>query len=513
MAAVFKATLRGAEGFEKRLVVKQILPEFARDSELIQRFIAEAKLLVELNHANIVRIFELGVERGTYFIAMEYVDGQSLHELRRGPPFSLSEIVLVGASIAKALGYAHKRGIVHRDLTPRNVLIDREGHVFLIDFGLASRVASTDALDYGTEGYAAPEQMEDSGHVEPSADIYSLGKILERLAGRAEPHEGLAQLSVLTAHATKKNPQDRMDASSIEKSLRNLASEGGADERLAQRVDASAAEAGTASAENAFPAAPSLLEGPIPSHNSPSDADPKTASFANRVLELDQPGTRKLPSTTTQEDRAPQGAQKGEALSRSASTRSIFVTMGVFAVLLPLVPIAFVLSGATRSDAGVDPFVRTPGTIGNVASSPSTSLPTAPSQSTTGSQVALPELGLRDAQVAQPLAVLPPSAHRTSTRPDGGPSVSSVSSASAQTTNAFTDLFGEPGTRFRLDGVVLGNAPIRRHAISSGSHRVEATFDPTGESLSESITVHTGETLRIIAKFRSPVPTLTVERQ
>src|SRR6478736_5304350 len=143
MARVFLATLRGAGGFEKRLVVKQIRPELASDARFVERFVEEAKTSVELNHPNIVPVYELGVEAGVYYIAMELCPGVTLAELLSTEgALSPEEGAYVGVELARALGYAHRRaGIVHRDVTPRNVLVDDEGAVRLIDFGIAEPVS------------------------------------------------------------------------------------------------------------------------------------------------------------------------------------------------------------------------------------------------------------------------------------------------------------------------------------------------------------------------------------
>src|SRR5262245_39315752 len=137
MARVFLATLRGAGGFEKRLVVKQIRPELASDQAFVSRFVDEAKTTVELSHGNIAPVYELGVEQGTYYIAMEYCEGVSLTQLLVSGALSPAEGAYVGVEICRALDYAHRRAsIIHRDVTPRNVMIDSEGMVRLIDFGI-----------------------------------------------------------------------------------------------------------------------------------------------------------------------------------------------------------------------------------------------------------------------------------------------------------------------------------------------------------------------------------------
>ena len=150
MARVYQATLRGAGGFEKRLVVKQIRAELASDSAFVKRFVEEAKTAVELSHTNIVPVYELGVEQGVYYIAMELCEGATLSQiLERTGALDPHEGAYVGVEICRALGYAHRRaGIVHRDVTPRNVLIDEEGSCLLYTSpsprdGLLSRMPSS----------------------------------------------------------------------------------------------------------------------------------------------------------------------------------------------------------------------------------------------------------------------------------------------------------------------------------------------------------------------------------
>ena len=143
--ALRRTTLRGAGGFEKRLVVKQIRDELACDDEFVRRFVEEAKTTVALAHPNIVPVYELGVELGTYFLAMEFVEGVSLAELLRAAPGRLTphEGAYIGIEVCRALDYAHRRvGVVHRDVTPRNVMVDEEGQIKVIDFGIASPVAT-----------------------------------------------------------------------------------------------------------------------------------------------------------------------------------------------------------------------------------------------------------------------------------------------------------------------------------------------------------------------------------
>src|SRR5688572_20009977 len=236
MARVFLATLRGAGGFEKRLVVKQIRPELASDQSFIQRFVAEAKTTVELSHANIVPVYELGAEQGIYYIAMEFCEGVSLAELLTAGAASPAEGAYIGVEICRALDYAHRKaGVVHRDVTPRNVMIDPEGMVRLIDFGIAAPASSgrSSGPAFGSPGHMPPEQL-GPGPLTPAADVFAVAVLLvEAWTGRApfrreslaasaramrEPrpelsaaHPSLAALEPLIrsalAHAPRERPQ------------------------------------------------------------------------------------------------------------------------------------------------------------------------------------------------------------------------------------------------------------------------------------------------------------------
>ena len=185
MARVVLATLRGAGGFEKRLVVKQIRDELSFDQQFIRRFVEEAKTTVALSHPNIVPVYELGLEQGTYFLAMELVEGCSIAELVRERNFDGTKRVLspeegayVGMEVCRALDYAHRRmNVVHRDITPRNVMLDEEGQVKLIDFGIAAPALVAGQEILGSPGHMPPEQV-DGKELGPPTDIFAVAVLL-----------------------------------------------------------------------------------------------------------------------------------------------------------------------------------------------------------------------------------------------------------------------------------------------------------------------------------------------
>src|SRR4051812_18936551 len=211
MAEVFKAKSFGVEGFEKVLVIKRILPKLAAHPKFVDMFVHEAKLAVRLSHANIVQVFDLGRvddpagEATSYFIAMEYVPGLDLATVlsrcrrqRLAVPFGMA--VFLAAEVAKALDHAHRRrdeharplGIVHRDISPQNILLSWEGEVKVTDFGIAKAkdsISAEDASDArsgrvrGKLAYMSPEQA-GARELDGRSDLFSLGTVLyEMLAG------------------------------------------------------------------------------------------------------------------------------------------------------------------------------------------------------------------------------------------------------------------------------------------------------------------------------------------
>jgi serine/threonine-protein kinase len=197
MAEIFLASALGAEGFSKDVVLKVIRGFLSSDPVFVEMFVAEARLASQLNHPNIVQVFDFGTHEGEHFIAMEFIRGTSLSELRkraiqrgeRMPPEVAAEIA---AQVARALSYAHELsvegralGIVHRDVTPQNVLLSFDGAVKLSDFGIAKASSShtTPGMLKGKFAYMAPEQSRGEP-VDARTDVFSLGIVLwEMLTG------------------------------------------------------------------------------------------------------------------------------------------------------------------------------------------------------------------------------------------------------------------------------------------------------------------------------------------
>ncbi|MDP2874655.1 MAG: protein kinase [Holophaga sp.] len=213
MAELFKARQRGVHNFEKIVAIKRILPHLSDNDEFVRMFIDEAKLAAQLTHPNIVQIFDLGKAGGFYYIAMEYVDGKDLRSLLRKVreykmPLPEPVAAFVTMKVAGALDYAHrKKGmndkelkLVHRDISPQNVLISSDGSVKLVDFGIAKAATKTTQTVAGAlKGkllYMSPEQALGQP-LDSRSDIYSLGLVLFELLTGERCFQADSELGVL----------------------------------------------------------------------------------------------------------------------------------------------------------------------------------------------------------------------------------------------------------------------------------------------------------------------------
>jgi len=193
MAEVFLAKAYGAHGFEKTLAIKRILPDLARDPEFEQRFIAEAKVAVKLSHTNIVQVMDFGRFAESLFIAMEYVDGLDLAALLRrykdlGARVPIPAAFQIAIEITRGLDYAHQHGVVHRDVSPSNILLSRAGEVKIADFGIAIAARPNRPLAAGTGPrkvmgkwrYMSPEQARGES-LDTRSDLFSAASVMYEL--------------------------------------------------------------------------------------------------------------------------------------------------------------------------------------------------------------------------------------------------------------------------------------------------------------------------------------------
>ncbi len=196
---------------DRRVALKVLFAEFARDPAFVQRFRREAQSAANLNHPNIVAVFDWGEEDGTYFIVMEYVEGRSLREaIQAEGPLYPNLAADLASDIAGALGFAHRNGVVHRDVKPGNILLTPQGQVKVTDFGIA-RAGGHEALTQtgsvmGTATYFSPEQAQGLP-VDARADVYSLGVVLYEMVCGVPPFSGESPISVAYKHVREEPPR------------------------------------------------------------------------------------------------------------------------------------------------------------------------------------------------------------------------------------------------------------------------------------------------------------------
>src|SRR6202142_2501464 len=201
MAEVFLAR---DQLLDRPVALKALPPEYARDPTFVERFRREAQAAANLNHPNIVAIYDWGQESGTYFIVMEYVEGRSLRDLiRNDGPLDPGQAADITAEIASALAFAHRSGVVHRDVKPGNVLLTQSGTVKVTDFGIA-RAGASDGLTQtgsvmGTATYFSPEQAQGLA-VDGRSDVYSVGVVLYELVCGVPPFAADSPVSVAYKH-------------------------------------------------------------------------------------------------------------------------------------------------------------------------------------------------------------------------------------------------------------------------------------------------------------------------
>ena len=186
MGVVYKAR---QPRLNRLVALKLLAPEKGRDPQFAERFEGEAKALAQLNHPDIVTVYDFGETNGLYYLLMEFVDGVNLRQLMRSQKITPEQALAIVPRICEALQYAHDRGIVHRDIKPENILLDRQGQLKIADFGIAKIMGADHPASAGAEArqivgtphYMAPEQVDHPKTVDHRADIYSLGVVFYEL--------------------------------------------------------------------------------------------------------------------------------------------------------------------------------------------------------------------------------------------------------------------------------------------------------------------------------------------
>src|SRR5690349_9065847 len=217
MATVYKGY---REDIDRFVAVKVLPPHPGLDHQFIDRFKLEARTIARLQHPHILQLYDYGVEDDIIYLVMAYVAGGSLATLMDKGPVPLHEIERLLRQVAGALDYAHRQGIVHRDIKPDNVLLDKEGNALLADFGIVKIVSGeTDGSTnpaltqtgglVGTPAYMAPEQGSGKSDITASADLYSLGVVVYEMLTGEQPYTADTPMQVVIKHITDPVPNPR----------------------------------------------------------------------------------------------------------------------------------------------------------------------------------------------------------------------------------------------------------------------------------------------------------------
>ena len=308
---------------DRNVAIKVLFPEYATDPNFVERFRREAQSAANLNHPNIVSVYDWGKYSNTYFMAMEYVQGRTLADiLRANGHVSSVQAAEIASEVSAALGFAHKNGVVHRDIKPANILIGTNGQVKVADFGIARAMNAPTESNLtqvgsvmGTATYFSPEQAQ-GAQPDPRSDLYSLGIVLYEMVAGTPPFTGenpvgiaykqvhdapkpLNQLvadvprpfEAIVAKLLAKRPEMRYpDAEALREDLRRF--------RAGEPVHALAGPGGPAAAAAAGTAAvPNQLQGPGATTAMPRTPSDATAAYQAAAATTAVPRTTAMPAT------------------------------------------------------------------------------------------------------------------------------------------------------------------------------------------------------------------------
>ncbi len=505
MAEVFLGTRLGAEGFERRVAIKRVLAGYSDDPAFEQMFTAEAKLLCQLDHPNIVAVVDFSRDAdGRLFLVMEYVDGRDLAALSEAGPLHPSATIYIISEILRGLAYAHNlpdpssggRGLVHRDIKPHNILLSVEGEVKVADFGLArmrdaSGKVRSDAVR-GTPSYMSPEQCRGQP-LDGRSDLCAVGAILwELLAGQpmyqGTPHEVVGQvlfkeLQPPSAVARGRVPPDleaiAMKLLARDRDERYPTARAALDDlmRCADVPRAGRDELARLLAER-FPNPATRAH------------DPAGAAAAERGRVAAQITAAAPPSTLA--------SAASQTVSAPSSRLRRGMLAGLGSLLLAIVIVgAFVAARDGSREVAVAPDPRLPGTIDAA---------TARTPTTDGTITVAPAVDANPIAADSGIALVPPVADASAPRsptPDATvPIDAGVSGARPPAPPPVRQAPGvlvvlvKPYATVHLDGKVAGDTPFRM-SIPAGRHSLRLVNEERGKNESLTVTVMPGQTMTI----------------
>lgn len=487
MAEVFAATMSGVEGFVKPVVVKRLLPHLCSRPEFVRLFLNEARIAAQFSHPNLAQVYELFEANGNYCIAMEQLDGLDLHILQRRlpsrtlPSRAVAEIV---ASVAAGLQVAHTSRdpagqpvvIIHRDVSPTNVVMTRAGVVKLVDFGVAKLLDTQSATSRrGKPRYMSPEQIS-GAPLDARTDLFSLGAVAYELLTGVPCFDGDTVLDVAAAINEGRYRALRDAAPDCEAELA----------QLIERLLAVDREARPASADAVRRKAREILQGIAPPGYALLD-DIRAETFATPLAK--RPSTDRQPSVTVcSTPTRPATAMATEELRSydgpiSKSVRRPAGARGT--ALLTLLALAGAAFWGREVGHDAVPTVTTAAeTTRPTSALPATVIATAPAE------------GLEPTQSVQANAVSAPQ-RRPPAKARAQPAPVSVQTPGIGS----LVVNSEPWSEVYLDGVDVGMTPLALRQVGEGEHELVLRNDDAGLHMRRAIRVKHGETTKTFEKL------------
>ncbi|GEN11387.1 serine/threonine protein kinase [Myxococcus fulvus] len=502
MAEVFLAKVAGPGGFEKTLVLKRILPHLVEDASFVEMFLEEARLVAQLNHPHIVQIFDFGEAEGSYFLAMELIDGPNLRRWQRqaasrGRPLAPNICAKVVALAAEGLAYAHDfadpgtgqpLGLIHRDVSPDNILVSRQGAVKVVDFGIAKvagqKHRTQTGIVKGKVAYMPPEQCQ-ADPLDRRVDVYALGVVLyELLTGRL-PFEGATELAMMQAIVSRPPVPVSRHRADVPSALQAIISTALEKDREKRYPDCRALQAAlerfvlsTGEPVGAYQIAQSVEQvveergtaTPAPITN--REAERTAPSGPAREKRAEVKDAAVFEQTTQQRPHKNVGATRGKKLVPAAVAGAVLLVAGG----------GYALLGRAPSGPDMPELARAP--ADGVGTKPTQGAPPVSSD-------------LKPAQVAE---AAPPPTEPSAPEEDGdllapisGNTVSTErKDGSARAMKGTVEFRIRPYAVVYLDGKKLGETPLGIIDVPEGNHTITAVNSRLGKRVTRSFEVKAG---------------------
>ena len=467
---------------EREVAIKVLPPDFTQDPQVVKRFQQEAKTAAKLDHTNIIPIYRVESEEGLNYFVMKYISGTSLEDvLERKEPLSIDYVQRVLWEAACALGHAHSRGVVHRDVKPANIMFDHDGRVMLTDFGISKALQAASGLTgtgmiIGTPHYMAPEQAKGQP-VDGRADQYSLGVVGYRMLTGALPFSGDSVHTILYKHIFEDAPRVSGAVQNVPSHLAN-AIQRALSKDPAQRFPTMEEFATSVwpeqpvTAGKATPRAGQTMR-PGGGPTTPAPKGPVTADTPTEFVNSAAAATTPMPVAHKPKPAAPPpAAPRAPEKKAKPSKAPLFIGVGVVAIGVVAV---LVLKGGGKAPAGAPTPVQTPIVQSTTQSpSPATATPIESTPKPPPAPVA-----------TKPAPATKPTTHKG--RPAQQPAAAAPAPARAAAQGTIT-IDAQPYGEVYVDGKDMGQTPLINWTVSAGAHKIRIER-PGFKTINETIQV------------------------